>query len=112
MNIRVRSSSYVSLAAVALGALPFFVNVARAQTTTTPAPSTLPSAITAGAPVAYRSAMEGYKSYTDEKTIDWKEANDSTGRIGGWREYAKEAQQPEVPAAAAKPAPQTVPVKP
>ncbi len=44
----------------------------------------------------YRSAFEGYRPYTDDKLLNWKEANDTTGRIGGWRVYAKEARQPDV----------------
>ncbi len=46
------------------------------------------------APAEYRSAFEGYQPYTEEKPVSWKEANDLTGRIGGWRAYAKEAQLP------------------
>lgn len=47
-------------------------------------------------PLEFRSAFEGYKPYTEEKTADWKRANDNVGKIGGWREYAREAsQQPE-----------------
>jgi hypothetical protein len=46
------------------------------------------------APAPFRSAFDGYQSYTDEKIINWKEANDRVGRTGGWREYAKEAQLP------------------
>ena len=55
------------------------------------------------APAAYRSALEGYQPYSDEQTVDWKNANDTVGRIGGWREYAKEAQQLQTPAPAAQP---------
>lgn len=49
-------------------------------------------------PLEFRSAFEGYKPYTDEKTIDWKRANDNVGKIGGWREYAREASQPDTAA--------------
>ena len=49
-------------------------------------------------PLEFRSAFEGYKPYTEEKTIDWKQANDNVGKIGGWREYAREASQPETAA--------------
>ena len=38
------------------------------------------------------SAFKGYKPYTDESTGNWKAANDTTARIGGWREYAKQVQ--------------------
>ena len=49
-------------------------------------------------PLEFRSAFEGYKPYTEEKTIDWTRANDNVGKIGGWREYAREASQPETAA--------------
>ena len=52
-------------------------------------------------PLEFRSAFEGYKPYTEEKTIDWKRANDNVGKIGGWREYAREASQPETATAPA-----------
>lgn len=56
-------------------------------------------------PVAlpYSSALEGYQPYTDEKIVNWKEANDNTGRIGGWRAYAKEAGEAQTPEGAARP---------
>ena len=57
------------------------------------------------APAAYRSTLEGYKPYADEKIMSWKESNDTAGRIGGWREYAKQAAQPESTNAAAAPKP-------
>jgi len=43
--------------------------------------------------VNYRSPIADYKPYVDEKIISWKAANDKVGQIGGWRAYAKEAQQ-------------------
>ena len=43
----------------------------------------------------YTSVFEGYTPYSDEKLLDWKEANRQVARRGGWREYAKEAQEPE-----------------
>ena len=63
-------------------------------------------------PPAYRSALEGYQPYTDEKVVNWKEANDNAGRIGGWREYAKEASESKTPEVAAKPDPDAAPAKP
>lgn len=69
-----------------------------------------PAMAQVAAPPAYRSAFEGYQPYTEEKPVNWKEANDSVGRIGGWREYAKEAQQPDPGSAApAAPAPAPAP---
>jgi hypothetical protein len=46
-----------------------------------------------GRPGDHRSAFEGYQNFADEKVQSWKEANDTVGRIGGWRTYAKEAQE-------------------
>jgi len=44
------------------------------------------------APTPYRSTFEGYQAYSDDKLTNWKAANDEVARIGGWREYAKQAQ--------------------
>lgn len=46
------------------------------------------------ASVPFRSISEDYEPYSDQKLIPWREANDNVGRIGGWREYAREARQP------------------
>ena len=64
------------------------------------------------APPAYRSAFEGYQPYTDEKIVNWKEANDTAGRIGGWREYAKEASEAQTPDGAVRPDPDAAPAQP
>lgn len=53
--------------------------------------------------VRYESAFAQFRRIGDEKPVAWREANDTVARIGGWRVYAREAQQPE-PAAAEKPA--------
>lgn len=66
-----------------------------AQAQTAPAPPFAPQ------PPGFQSALDSYQPYTDDKTVDWKAANDTTARIGGWRAYAKEAA---APASAAKPA--------
>ena len=60
--------------------------------------------------VLYKSSLANYRVFPDEKLTSWKEANDNVGRIGGWRAYAKEAQEPEpagpsTPPGADKPAP-------
>lgn len=57
--------------------------------------------------VTYTSPIADYQPFVDEKITSWKSANDKVGQIGGWRAYAKEAQQPDntpVPAAVQKPA--------
>ena len=53
-----------------------------------PAPATPAAKSGAGA-----SAFDGYKPYTNESIGNWKAANENVARIGGWREYAKQAQQ-------------------
>ena len=40
----------------------------------------------------YRSAFDGYRPHTEEAIANWKAANDTVARIGGWREYARQAQ--------------------
>ena len=77
-----------------------------------PATPASPAATAPAAPPAYRSALEGYQRYTDEKIVNWKEANDTTARIGGWREYAKEASQSQAPVVSTKPDSGAAPAKP
>lgn len=94
MNLRSFSKPSALLAVLAISA------GANAQSPTQAA--TAP----ASSPAQFLSSFEGYRPYTEEKTINWKEANELTGRIGGWRAYAKEAQQPsgDTAPAAVKPA--------
>lgn len=49
--------------------------------------------------VRHESAMAQYPRLSDEKTVSWRDANDAVARIGGWRVYAREAQQADPPAA-------------
>ena len=48
----------------------------------------------------YESAIAQYRRLSDEKTVSWRDANDTVARIGGWRVYAREAQQADPPASA------------
>jgi hypothetical protein len=48
----------------------------------------------------YESAMTKYRRPSDEKAVSWRDANDAVARIGGWRVYAREAQQADPPASA------------
>lgn len=59
------------------------------------AQTTVPASPTAAIPVPFKSAFEGYQAYSDDKMTNWKAANDEVARIGGWRAYAKQAQQPD-----------------
>jgi len=76
-----------------------------------PPPANLQAPADAGPP-AYRSALEGYQAYTDEKMLDWTKANDTVARIGGWRAYAKEASPSQAPADSTQPDPGAAPTKP
>ncbi|MCR5864609.1 hypothetical protein [Aquincola sp. J276] len=53
--------------------------------------------------VRYESSFAQFRRIGDDKPVAWREANDAVARIGGWRVYAREAQQPD-PATAEKPA--------
>ena len=55
-------------------------------------------------PVLYQSPFRDYKPLGEDKQIPWKAANDEVGRIGGWRAYAKEAQDAAASANSATPA--------
>ncbi len=50
----------------------------------------------------YESSFAQSRTLGDEKPISWRDANDTVTRIGGWRVYAREAQQPD-PVPGAKP---------
>lgn len=57
--------------------------------------------------VTYSSSLAGYRRLGDDKRIDWKRANETVNRIGGWRAYSREALQPDP--AASTPAGRTTP---
>ena len=63
-----------------------------------PAPAARPDPLDATASVpapTYNSPFARFRSLGDDKPISWREANDAVARIGGWRVYAREAQQPD-----------------
>lgn len=98
MNIRI----FFNLSA-GLVLSSFAISQVYAQPAYPPTGQSAPSATAASgaSPLDFRSAFEGYKPYTEEKILDWKLANDNVGKIGGWREYAREASQPDSAAAPA-----------
>ncbi len=55
--------------------------------------------------VPYRSAFTGYRPLREESVAAWKDSNDLTAKIGGWRVYAREARQPDPPTTAPASAP-------
>jgi hypothetical protein len=88
-NIHRGSRSSGRAAFIAVLALLGLSSMVHAQTAPAAAPSTKQA--TAQAP-AFRSALEGYRPYTDDAAPEWKKANDAVGEVGGWRVYAREAQ--------------------
>lgn len=82
---------------------------AQAQGAASPAaPASRPNPLDAKASVPalnYSSPFARYRAFSDDKPMSWREANDTVARIGGWRAYAREAQQPEAtPSGMAAPA--------
>ena len=59
------------------------------------------ASIATAAPPAWRSSLEGYQPFSDEKPVPWPQANDTVREAGGWRAYAREAAQPASAAASA-----------
>lgn len=83
--------------AVATACFAFAALSAGAQTATTqPADASKPPAGKASdaAPSSstYRSAFDGFRRFADQPVGSWREANDTVGRVGGWRAYAREAE--------------------
>lgn len=72
-----------------------------------PAPSSDPTVVDqarATAPeLAYRSALDGYLPFTDDRPVPWGEANRTVYTRGGFRAYAAEAAGEESAAPAAHP---------
>ena len=110
MTIRIYSNLPVLLTLLTASLSPIQAS-AQAPATALAQPSNAVMAEEA-TPTGYRSALEGYQRYSDEKIVNWKQANDTTGQIGGWRAYAKEASQVASPDVGAKPTNSTVPAKP
>lgn len=50
----------------------------------------------------WRSPLSAYPAWRDEPLGDWRAANDTVGRVGGWRAYAREAAQARGSAAAGR----------
>lgn len=50
--------------------------------------------------ITHTSPLASYRRLGDDKRVAWPEANQAVNRIGGWRAYAREAQQPDPTASA------------
>lgn len=81
---------------VAVSQSALLATTAHAQAPVAKSPAAAATALPLG---TFQSAFKGYQPYAEEKITNWRAANDTVERIGGWREYAKQAQQPaDVPA--------------
>ena len=50
-------------------------------------------ATAATTPTIYVSPFADYRPLGEDKNTAWKDANDTVGKIGGWRAYAREAAE-------------------
>lgn len=48
----------------------------------------------------YLSVFTRYQSFREQPLSSWQHTNDTAGKIGGWRFYARDAQQPVTGASA------------
>lgn len=96
-------------AVLALVALPGFAQVNTAPAEPFSNAKAAAAAQTVPAALPYRTVFDGYQPFTDEKLKSWKDSNNTVGKIGGWRAYAKEAAEP---ASADKPVPAVSPTTP
>ena len=46
-------------------------------------------------PLIYLSTLQNYRPFIDQEVGAWRELNDTTARVGGWRVYAKQAREPD-----------------
>ena len=93
----VRLSAAVSVAVLLSAAGSAMGQVAGSAAQGAAARAPLPAASAASSPAApsqpgYRSVFDGYRSFSDQAVLPWREANDLVGRIGGWQAYAREGQ--------------------
>jgi len=54
--------------------------------------------------ITHVSTLASYRRLGDDKPVAWSDANQTVNCIGGWRAYAREAQQPDPAAPAPAPA--------
>lgn len=105
MLLRLSTPMSAMLAALLLAVLMLAAPPAR------PAPPDPLDARSATPTLRHRSVFDGYRRQGDDAPIGWRQANDTVGRIGGWRSYAREAAAsapgtaPSPPASASAPAP-------
>ena len=86
--------------------------VAMAQTSAGPAGSGPADPRAPVSPLEYHSPFAQYRPFAEATAASWKAVNDDVAQIGGWKAYAREANEAATSAAAADkamPTPQSVP---
>jgi len=81
------------------------VSLTHAQSTpgaVTTAPGNITSVVS---PFQYHSVFTQYQLFNEQPVLPWREANDTVGKIGGWRFYAREASQPDAADISTEPKP-------
>jgi len=83
------------------------LNVSLVHAQNTPgAVTTAPGAITSVAsPFQYHSIFTPYQQFIEQQVLPWKDSNDTVGKIGGWRFYAREASQSDAADTSTEPKP-------
>ena len=76
------------------------VSGAWGQAPSNPDPSNAAAAVPS---VVYNSSFSPYRAFAEQDVAPWRDTNDTAGRIGGWRVYAREALEPESGGAATQP---------
>ncbi len=74
---------------------------AAARAAHTPGPARGPDPLDARSvvpPSVHSSALASFRRFVEVPVGSWREANETVTRIGGWRAYTREANQPEAPA--------------
>ena len=93
--------------AAALAAVLSTSSVAWAQAAA-PRPDPMDTSVSVPA-LTYDSSFARYRPFAEQEVASWRETNDTAGRIGGWRAYARDARQPEPAAGGPAAAPVTKP---
>jgi len=86
-------------------ALALVMPMAFAQGSSQPAAPDAKNAASAPSALSYRSVFADYRAYSEQPVVSWVAANDTVGKIGGWRTYAREADSREPGLADDSPAP-------
>lgn len=84
-----------------LSGLLLISSLAGAKTVSSDGTTAPDAAAPAAFQLQYLSVFTHYQSFREQPLLSWQETNDNAGKIGGWRFYARDAQQPDNGASAA-----------